>query len=644
MKFAHVSGLGFGIFAASVLSTASADLLITAVYDGPLSGGTPKGIELYVENDIADLSAYGIGSANNGNGSNGEEFTFPTMGATAGSFIYVTTNDTAFSDYYGFAPDFVSSSMSINGDDAIELFHAGTVIDVFGDINTDGNGTPWEYLDGWAYRVDGTPANGGVWDDASFTYSGANAVDGCSTNDSCSSVMPIGSYGGGNGGGNVVIIEQIGYDFVPAVAEVNSGDTVRWIWGGGNHSVVDSNPGTCDSVGAWFYSDLDFDTQIVEWVVPEDAPESIYYICDVGFHCKSFGMVAELVVLDAGGVDSDGDGWDDDVDNCPDVANPDQADCNGNGIGDACEGFDDCNGNGVPDECDIANGDADDCNENGVPDICDYKNGDLHDDNGNGYPDECENPTPAIQLQEIRIDQPGSDDDEYFEIRGDEGQSLAGVWYLVIGDGSGGSGVIECAIDLSKMSIPANGTLLVAEDEDTFGVVANYVLPSALNFENSDNVTHVLVMNFYGEVNDDIDTDDDGNVDYAPWQNTVDGVRIIEDPAGGDLTYLMDEEVGPTEDGYVPAHVYRYTSACGHFAIGEFDPEDPDAVDTPGTENPACPSDCPADVTGDGNVDVNDLLAVIGGWGGSDPALDIDGDGVVAVNDILVLIAAWGPC
>ena len=91
MKFAHVSGLGIGIIAASILPSASADLLITAAYDGPLSGGTPKGIELYVENDIADLSAYGIGSANNGGGSDGEEFTFPAMGATAGSFIYVTT-------------------------------------------------------------------------------------------------------------------------------------------------------------------------------------------------------------------------------------------------------------------------------------------------------------------------------------------------------------------------------------------------------------------------------------------------------------------------------------------------------------------------------------------------------------------------
>jgi YVTN family beta-propeller protein len=38
-----------------------------------------------------------------------------------------------------------------------------------------------------------------------------------------------------------------------------------------------------------------------------------------------------------GGIDRDEDGVPDGLDNCPDVANPDQADGNGNGVGDACE-------------------------------------------------------------------------------------------------------------------------------------------------------------------------------------------------------------------------------------------------------------------------------------------------------------------
>ena len=75
-----------------------------------------------------------------------------------------------------------------------------------------------------------------------FTYSGANAVDGCSTNDTCSSSMPIGTFVLGGGGPNVIVVEQMGYNFVPDVIDVNIGDTVRWIWGGGDHSVVD-----CDS-------------------------------------------------------------------------------------------------------------------------------------------------------------------------------------------------------------------------------------------------------------------------------------------------------------------------------------------------------------------------------------------------------------
>ena len=38
------------------------------------------------------------------------------------------------------------------GDDAIELFKDGVVIETFGDINKDGTGEDWEYKDSWAYK------------------------------------------------------------------------------------------------------------------------------------------------------------------------------------------------------------------------------------------------------------------------------------------------------------------------------------------------------------------------------------------------------------------------------------------------------------------------------------------------------------
>ena len=84
--------------------------------------------------------------------------------------------------------------MSINGDDAVELFMNGAVVDVFGDINVDGTGQPWDHVDGWAYRVDNTGPDGSTFVLANWTFSGTNAVDGCTTNATCGSVFPIGTY------------------------------------------------------------------------------------------------------------------------------------------------------------------------------------------------------------------------------------------------------------------------------------------------------------------------------------------------------------------------------------------------------------------------------------------------------------------
>ena len=169
------------------------DLIITGVYDGPLTGGTPKGVELYVVNNIADLSIYGLGSANNGGGSDGEEFTFPAVAATAGDFIYVSSEATQFANWFGFAPDYTDGAMSINGDDAIELFMNSTVVDLFGDINTDGTGESWEYLDGWAYRVNGTGPDA-TFTDTDWTYSSPNALAGETTNGTAVTPFPIGTY------------------------------------------------------------------------------------------------------------------------------------------------------------------------------------------------------------------------------------------------------------------------------------------------------------------------------------------------------------------------------------------------------------------------------------------------------------------
>ena len=98
-------------------TAAAQELVLSGVIDGPLSGGIPKAVEIYVVSDIADLSIYGVGAANNGGGTDGQEFTFPAASASAGDFIYIASEGPGFSSFFGFAPDYTSSAASINGDD-----------------------------------------------------------------------------------------------------------------------------------------------------------------------------------------------------------------------------------------------------------------------------------------------------------------------------------------------------------------------------------------------------------------------------------------------------------------------------------------------------------------------------------------------
>ncbi len=178
------------------------DLVITGIIDGPLPGGFPKGLELYVVNDIADLSVYGIERAGNGNMSTGtQSYTFPADGYTAGDFIYISPETPWFTQYLGLAPTYeiTSGELNNNGDDVVILYANGAVSDAIGVDGTDGTGEPWETLDGWAYRIDGQGPNA-TFDDAEWTFSGINALDGCDlgddtgTNAGCASVFPIGTY------------------------------------------------------------------------------------------------------------------------------------------------------------------------------------------------------------------------------------------------------------------------------------------------------------------------------------------------------------------------------------------------------------------------------------------------------------------
>ena len=191
-------------------------------------------------------------------------------------------------------------------------------------------------------------------------------------------------------------------------------------------------------------------------------------------------------------------------------------------------------------------------------------------------------------INELRIDQPSSDSDEYFELVGDPGTSLDGLWFVSLGDGSGGSGVVETAIDLSGNQINSNGFFVVAEDFTGFvQASADLILASnAVNFENNQNTTHFLVRDFTGGTNDDLDADEDGVIDSPlPWSEVVDSVATVDSFTSGNLVY-SDTQVANNAESDRPGHAYR-CSPGGTWVAGLYDEED--GTDTPGATNLPCP-------------------------------------------------------
>ncbi len=195
----HV-GLGMtGTITVNALSTTS-DLILTGVIDGPLPGGLPKAVELYATAAIADLSEYGVARASGGSGSLGQAaYVMPPASATQGQFIYITDDSAGFNNFFGFDADYVDTNTSFdaiagNGDDAYELYRNNIVVDVMGDVNVDGTGEPWEYLDSWAYRLNGTGPDGSTFILPNWTFGGPNVLDNETSNATAATPFPIGTY------------------------------------------------------------------------------------------------------------------------------------------------------------------------------------------------------------------------------------------------------------------------------------------------------------------------------------------------------------------------------------------------------------------------------------------------------------------
>jgi hypothetical protein len=149
----------------------------------------------------------------------------------------------------------------------------------------------------------------------------------------------------------------------------------------------------------------------------------------------------------------------------------------------------------------------------------------------------------------------------------------------------------------------------------------------------------------------------DATISYDRW-------FYCEDIGTVDADFLFTEVSNNNGASWVPVHNTGATGSAWqnvNFRVGEF--VTPTAqvrvrfwtTDTPNNslteagidnftiEELVCAAPCPADITGNSLVDVDDLLAVINGWGTSGPA-DITGNGTVDVDDLLAVVNAWGAC
>ena len=192
-----------------------------------------------------------------------------------------------------------------------------------------------------------------------------------------------------------------------------------------------------------------------------------------------------------------------------------------------------------------------------------------------------------LTLNEIRT---GTGNNEYIEIKGTPGESLAGVTVVILGDGASTgtaitrTGVVEWIYRFAATDvIGSNGYLVLhnpgqnpANAADTAGAWTLTVDPGATNLpwgyqasglsgdtqiESPDNMTFLLVRDFTGTDTfqtrapnagaggQDLDTNDDGTLDITPWSSIIDSVAFKETngavPAAGQDWWYSPNTCGP---------------------------------------------------------------------------------------------------
>ncbi|MBL9121253.1 MAG: hypothetical protein JNL80_15190, partial [Phycisphaerae bacterium] len=152
----------------------------------------------------------------------------------------------------------------------------------------------------------------------------------------------------------------------------------------------------------------------------------------------------------------------------------------------------------------------------------------------------------GIQINEVRLDQPGNDVDQYIEISGPANASLDGLTYIVIGDEvqtkvPDSQGRIQNAISLNGINLGPDGIAVVAKSNFSLGTADS---TQHFTLRQIGNCTHAIVSGFTGYTGQELDWFDDGIIDVTPWTSVVDAVGLRR-KSGSVGIYLTATTLGP---------------------------------------------------------------------------------------------------
>lgn len=158
----------------SMIMDSTAQLIISEVSD-PANTWQARFVELYnpgTDSIDFDQDTWYLSKQSNGGSTWGDILLTGVI--HAGKAYVVAYSESSFITTFGFNPDLSSGSINGNGDDGYFLFwggnhNTGTLVDAYGEIDVDGTGEPWEYLDSKATRKYDAIIPETVWDSLDWT-------------------------------------------------------------------------------------------------------------------------------------------------------------------------------------------------------------------------------------------------------------------------------------------------------------------------------------------------------------------------------------------------------------------------------------------------------------------------------------------